>query len=133
MGLFRRSNPLEHGDPNQHQTGNETRLRSSDDWSGLLRESHHHPVLIFKHSTSCGISSEALNDFRRFTRHHPSTRVGVVHVIEDRSLSNAIAEHTGVGHETPQVIAIENERAIWHGSHWSIDLDELTRCLSTRN
>jgi bacillithiol system protein YtxJ len=131
MGLFRRfSRPTEPKVNTPGQTDSETRLRTQDDWQSLLDESRDHPVLVFKHSTVCDISSQALQELTQFLEAHQSTRLGIVHVVEDRPLSNAIAQHTGIRHETPQLIAIENERPVWHGSHWKIDLGEVEQLVS---
>jgi bacillithiol system protein YtxJ len=130
MGLFRRFRSAAGEDQVPGETTPDTRLRKKGEWESLLEESRTQPVLVFKHSTTCDISSHVLEDFRRFTTRLQATPVAVVHVIEDRSLSDTIAKQTGIHHETPQVIVIENERPIWHASHWSIDLEDLDRCLT---
>ena len=107
-----------------------TRLRNADDWESLLNTSRNETVLVFKHSTICSISSQAFKEFLGFVDGHQSTHVGVVHVVEDGGLSRLIAEYTGIRHESPQLIAIENERPIWHGSHWGIDLGRLEQLVS---
>lgn len=121
------------GDKQARADGPGNRLRSASDWESLIAESRTRPVLVFKHSTICGISAHVLEDFLRFAGNDGLVRIGVVHVVEDRALSDAIAEQTGIRHETPQVIAIRNERPIWHASHWSIDLEELDRRLTASN
>jgi len=95
----------------------ESRLSGLDDWNALVAESETGPVLVFKHSTVCGISAHVLADVRDFVRQRGAPRLAVLHVVENRSLSNAISEQTGVRHETPQLIAIENGHAVWHASH----------------
>ena len=105
-----------------------SRLRDADDWAQMLDSSKAEPVLVFKHSTVCGISSEALREVGGFLSENDSVLCGIVYVVEDRNLSDIIAEQTGIRQESPQIIAIENERPIWHASHW-IDLEELERIL----
>jgi bacillithiol system protein YtxJ len=41
-------------------------------------------------------------------------------VREDRPLSLAVAERTGVAHESPQVILLSGGRACWHASHRAV-------------
>jgi len=41
-------------------------------------------------------------------------------VREDRPLSLAVAERTGVEHQSPQVICLREGRACWHASHTAI-------------
>ena len=96
----------------------------------MLELSKSAPVLIFKHSTSCNISSNVLAEVEAFISRHRKIPFGTVNVVEDRSLSTMIADHTGIRHESPQMIAIANELPIWYASHWSIDLNELEQLLA---
>ncbi len=97
----------------------------------MLELSKSEPVLIFKHSTSCNISSNLLAEVEGFLSQHRNVPFGTIHVVEDRNLSAVIADHTGIRHQSPQMIAIANEVPIWYASHWSIDLNELERLLAT--
>ena len=105
------------------------RLRTLQDWARMLESSRTEPVLVFKHSPTCGVSSHVLADVDGFVAKHRNIPFGIVHVVEDRGLSNAIEEQTGIRHESPQMIAIRNEQPIWHASHWSIDFKELKQLL----
>ncbi len=107
-----------------------SRLRSPEDWTRMLRSSRTEPVLIFKHSTRCDISSHALSEVGDFLSRHQDVPFGIVDVVQDRSLSDEIANHTGIRHESPQLIAIANELPIFHASHWSINVNELERLLA---
>jgi len=46
-------------------------------------------------------------------------------VQEARTLSNHIAEHYNVRHESPQVLFIQDGRAVWTTSHYDITMDAL--------
>ena len=48
---------------------------------------------------------------------------------EDRPLSLAVAERTGVRHESPQVICLVAGRAAAHASHRDITRESLRRML----
>ena len=96
----------------------------------MLELSKTRPVLVFKHSTTCDISSHVLAEVDGFLSRYRDVPFGIVNVVEDRNLSAVIAEHTGIRHESPQIIAIVNELPIWHASHWSIDRNELERLLA---
>lgn len=74
-------------------------------------------ALVFKHSTRCPVSSVAWREVAAFRRAHPEAGVLVVHVVEQRELSNAVAVRTGVRHESPQAILLEDGRVAWHDSH----------------
>jgi bacillithiol system protein YtxJ len=54
----------------------------------------------------------------------------VVNVIEDRPVSNAIAERLQVKHESPQALLIKNGKAVWHASHWNVTEDSLAQAVA---
>src|SRR5215470_2645008 len=105
-------------------------LRQDHDLEQLLDRSKTDPVLIFKHSTQCSISTQAYEEFTDFAEGLPNLICGAVLVVENRKLSNAIAERFGVRHESPQAILIKDGRVVWHASHWSISPDSLREALS---
>jgi bacillithiol system protein YtxJ len=104
-------------------------LRENQDLEQLLERSKINPVLIFKHSTQCSISSQAYDDFMEFLEGAGDVTCGVVLVIEDRNLSNTIAERLNVRHASPQAIVVKDGQAAWHASHWSITADALNEAL----
>ncbi|NGP44201.1 bacillithiol system redox-active protein YtxJ [Bacillaceae bacterium SIJ1] len=74
---------------------------------------------LFKHSLTCPISAKALSHFESYDKlsHLPNY---LIRIQENRELSNAISEQTGVKHESPQVILIQNGEVVWNASHSSI-------------
>ena len=104
-------------------------LRKDQDLDDILERSKTDPVLIFKHSTQCSISGEVHREFMEFVAQTPQLKAVVVLVIENRRLSNAVAERLGVRHESPQVLLIKDGRAVWHASHWSITSEALLSAL----
>ena len=102
-------------------------LLNEADWKVLLSRSKSQPVIVFKHSMSCGISCDALNTFKDFISKNRSIEYGIVDVVENRPLSNKIASDIGITHESPQVIRIDHGQAVWHTSHWSITTDKLEK------
>lgn len=105
-------------------------LREQRDLEELIDKSNPDPVLLFKHSTQCPTSTEAYEEFTRFVEHRPALYCGAVLVIENRKLSNAIAERFGVRHESPQALLIQNGCVVWHASHWSITSDSLEQAVT---
>ena len=67
----------------------------------------------------------AWREVSTFRGEHPEAAVYVVHVVEQRALSNAIAARTGVRHESPQAILLEAGRVSWNASHDGITADAL--------
>ena len=104
-------------------------LTEDHDFEQLLERSKTDPVLIFKHSTQCSISAQAYEEFTNFTEGVHELCCGVVLVVENRKLSNAIAERFGVRHESPQALLIKDGRSVWNASHWSVTSDSLSDAL----
>ena len=84
----------------------------------LFARSHEQPVLLFKHSTACPISARAYKQMEGV-----KTPVSIVVVQQSRDVSRAVAERTGVQHETPQALVLRNGRAVWNASHFDITAD----------
>ncbi|ALX49314.1 bacillithiol system redox-active protein YtxJ [Lentibacillus amyloliquefaciens] len=105
-------------------------LKSSEDLNQAWESSMEKPVLLFKHSTTCPISAGAFEQYQSFLE-----KIGdeldayMVKVIEDRAMSNQIAEETGVKHESPQVFLIQDEKVTWHTSHSKITTDSISDAL----
>jgi bacillithiol system protein YtxJ len=78
----------------------------------LLDDSQKAPVVIFKHSTTCSISAAAYNEMEKF-----EGDVALVEVQHARELSREIEKHTGIRHESPQVIVLGQGKVVWNGSH----------------
>jgi bacillithiol system protein YtxJ len=97
----------------------------------LVEQSSERPVLIFKHSNACPISSRAHEEVRRFVESGAADEYGfgMVVVQEARALSNAIEKTLGVRHETPQAIVVRGGRAVWNASHFDVTRDRLAEAL----
>ncbi|GAB3228367.1 bacillithiol system redox-active protein YtxJ [Algoriphagus aestuariicola] len=85
------------------------------------------PVLIFKHSTRCSVSSMSLDRLLRNWKTEDGERVVpyFLDLIAFRSLSNQIEAEFGVPHESPQVIIVRNGRAVYDNSHFGISYPEI--------
>jgi monothiol bacilliredoxin len=105
-------------------------LRQDRDLEQLLERSKTNPVLIFKHSTHCSISTHVYREFTQFAETCGDLHWGLILVIENRELSDAIARRFNVRHESPQVIIVTDGRATWHASHWSITSDSIREALT---
>lgn len=90
-------------------------------------ESHDHPVVLFKHSTRCSISSSALS---RLQRNWNTSELGnlelyYLDLIAHRDISSAITDEFGIGHESPQIIFIKDGKAIYNNSHMGINYEDI--------
>jgi bacillithiol system protein YtxJ len=104
-------------------------LVRKQDFEQLLERSRQDPILIFKHSTRCAVSDAALDEFNSFVKDADEIDCGLVLVIENRDVSNAIAETLRVRHESPQAIIVDGGQPVWKASHWSITADALRDAL----
>lgn len=85
------------------------------------------PLFIFKHSTRCPISAAAFDAWKKWLNDHQDSgiRQALVHVVEHRPVSNAVAGRTGITHASPQAILIVDGKSVWNTSHWHITYDSL--------
>jgi bacillithiol system protein YtxJ len=97
----------------------------------LLQASHQQPVLFFKHSNTCGISSRAFSEFQKYLASEASAAVNnaLIVVQHAREVSNQLAAITGVEHESPQAILVHEEKAVWDESHLAIKSDRLIKAV----
>ena len=87
----------------------------------IKEQSKQQPVVIFKHSTRCSISSMAKS---RLEREKPVDNVAFYYLdlIRYRPISNKVAEVFQVHHESPQVLIIKNGDCIYDESHNGISM-----------
>ncbi|MCZ6857312.1 MAG: bacillithiol system redox-active protein YtxJ [Gemmatimonadetes bacterium] len=84
-------------------------------------------VVLYKHSPICAVSTWSLREVQRFEREHPDTAVYHIDVILHRELSNWIAQHFGIRHESPQALVVRDGRHAWATSHSGITADALRK------
>lgn len=110
------------------------RLRASEslpsEWKELTDESQletidqvsrEAPVVIFKHSTSCGISAGAKHRLESGSNDMPDeVEFYYLDLLRYRNISNVIADRYHVRHESPQVLIISKGKASYHVSHHRI-------------
>jgi bacillithiol system protein YtxJ len=91
--------------------------------------SENQPIVIFKHSTRCPVSSMALDRLERNWDQEEMQSVlpYFLDLIAYRNISNKIADIFGVVHESPQVLLIENGKCIYNASHMGISYNVLKR------
>ena len=95
---------------------------STDSLAEVLKSSAQQPVLFFKHSNSCGVSSRALAEFEKYLRSPESRQVHnyLIVIQKSRAVSDELARSVGVQHESPQAIIVREGRAIWNDSHLAL-------------
>lgn len=95
------------------------------------RESQTRLVVIFKHSTGCGISANAYQQFRDWLEDRSGADVlyTTVEIQNARAISDEIERRTGVRHESPQVLILQKGQVVWSGSHWQVTPDAVEQAL----
>lgn len=76
--------------------------------------------LVFKHSTRCGVSADAMAEFEAFAAARPDVPSAWIDVIVERPWSQRVAQVTGVEHASPQALLVRDGRVAWHASHGAI-------------
>src|SRR5688572_23554411 len=80
----------------------------------LLSASPQRPVVLFKHSPTCGISAHVYYNLMPLVR---DTQLDanwyLISVRAHRDVSDAIAERLKVRHASPQVIVVRNGEVVW--------------------
>ncbi len=101
-------------------------LSDLDELDAAIAESSVRPVLLFKHSRTCGVSCEALDELHAHVEDaRGSASYKLITVQSHRHLSNEAAARLGVRHETPQAILLRDGRPVWTASHFRITKDRL--------
>lgn len=103
-------------------------ITSVEDVDTILENSQQKVQLIFKHSTTCPISSMAKMrlegdwDLDNVETHY-------LDLLAYRPVSNYIAESMGVHHESPQIIVLRDGEVILDASHLDITVAEVKEAI----
>lgn len=85
--------------------------------------------IVFKHSTRCIISKFALQQFEQEWDQDIHVSPYFLDILQNRSISNQIANQFDVQHESPQLLVIKNGQCVYHSSHEGIQVRELKNFL----
>ena len=146
MGFFDRFKAKDNSDSHNESNSNQRQGRENhqmghivwehllrqDEFDSVLGESHDRPVLIFKHSTRCIISTMVLRSLE--AQADRLNRLGAwyyLDLIAHRDYSNLISQELGINHESPQLIILHSGKVIWHESHQGITPEAVMGALST--
>ena len=98
-------------------------------FDAVLLESREHSVLVLKHSTSCSVSHAAYATVQSYLSGETPAPVYMVKVIESRPLSNHIAQHFSVQHQSPQLLLVRDGKVVWNTSHYRITTPAILEAL----
>ena len=96
------------------------------DLNQVDQASQEKPVMLFKHSVTCGISSGAKyrleSDWENLSSDLPCFYLDL---LSHRDVSNAIAERYKVVHQSPQILIISGGESIYDTSHHNISVGDI--------
>ena len=104
-------------------------ITTEEQIDSLVKESENTPVLIFKHSTRCSISSMVKDRVERSWIFDGKVKPYYLDLITYRNISNLIAEKFNVEHQSPQAILLKNGQVQYDASHMAISLDQAVNIL----
>ena len=100
-------------------------LNKSEQIEHIVALSHDRPQIIFKHSTTCPISSMSKARLDRSGDQLGVADIYYLDLLSYRSISNEVSEKLSVHHESPQVIVITNGEVSYDESHLDISVEDI--------
>ncbi len=94
-------------------------IESADELETIFSESFSRPLVLLKHSSTCGISAHILHQLTGGVDHE----INVIVVQDQRALSNLIADRTGHRHHSPQIFILSDGKPVYHATHYGINCD----------
>jgi bacillithiol system protein YtxJ len=101
-------------------------IENMSDLANAMDLSEEVPVLLFKHSTRCSISSMALSTLNRdWQLSEEQCPIYFIDLLKYREVSNEVARLTGVTHQSPQAILLKGRTVVYSASHDAIDAESV--------
>lgn len=90
----------------------------------IIEDSAKKPVVIYKHSTTCPVNSDAKKRLEAASQPE-GVDFYYLDLLNLRPLSNEIAERFNVRHQSPQVLVIKDGQCVYHQSHNKIEMEDI--------
>jgi len=121
------------GSKNEGQSLNWKAMNDSIQIDHAIEVSNEKPVVIFKHSTRCGISRMVLNQFQN-NAEFDEDRVLLLYLdlLAHRDISDNISERFGILHQSPQMLILKDEEIVHHSSHSAIVPSAINQVLNSK-
>ena len=98
----------------------------------VAQKSQETPVVIFKHSTTCPISSIAKHRVESsWSFSENEVTPFYLDLLAYRQVSNGVAKQLQVHHESPQIIVLWKGEVLLDASHLDISVDEIKEVLAS--
>src|SRR5688572_16633480 len=106
-------------------------VTEKEDFYTLIENSAEKPQIIFKDSTTCGISAHARYKLELgFKLIAEKADFHYLDLLAFRPISNLISQELKVTHQSPQIILVKDKQVIYTSSHHAIDPAVIARHLS---
>ncbi len=102
-------------------------IQNTKELDALIEKSNERAIVLFKHSTTCPISAGVYQEIS-----NADADINLIVVQKARDVSNAVAEKTGVRHESPQAFVVKNGEVIYHASHYDVTANDVEKMLEVR-
>ena len=106
-------------------------MQSIEEFKTLVEASENTPFFLFKHSGRCSISGMIKNKLETsfIEKNISEKQQYLLDVVRNRSISQHVAENTGIRHESPQMLVFKNQECVLHDSHYGITFDLIEKYL----
>ncbi|MDB4635688.1 bacillithiol system redox-active protein YtxJ [Flavobacteriaceae bacterium] len=96
-------------------------LQSEAQLEDIKAQSNVRLQIIYKHSSSCGISSMVLRQLEKsLIEFNSRADFHFLDLLSFRDVSNEVASRFQVNHQSPQLILLKNENVVAHDSHYDL-------------
>ena len=102
-------------------------IQNTEELDRLIGKSNDKAIVLFKHSITCPISAGVYQEIS-----NADADINLIVVQRARDVSNAVAEKTGVRHETPQAFVLKNGEVVYHASHYDVTAIDVEKMLNVR-
>lgn len=99
---------------------NFTEINTTEQLDSLFKQSNEKPIVLFKHSLTCPISAGVYQEVS-----DADADINIVIMQKARSVSDAIAQKTGIRHESPQAIILKDGKVVYHAAHYDVTASDV--------
>lgn len=103
-----------------------TDITSAEDLRKIVEDSTQKPQIIFKDSTTCGISAHAKHRLiEDYALIEGKAGFHYLDLLGFRDISNLIAQELHVTHLSPQIIVLKDKKVVYTTSHHAINAEQI--------
>jgi bacillithiol system protein YtxJ len=105
-------------------------VKSAEDFYSIVENSTKKPQVIFKDSTTCGISAHAKERLKDgYSLIAGKADLHYLDLLSFRPVSNLMAQTLMVTHQSPQIIVLKDKKVIYTSSHHAISPESVAKHL----